>query len=61
MEDDAPTLLNVLRVCDVPEAMGMLAPRDLVVYGDQHDTLKQVTKIYRAAGADESCVLRPSW
>ena len=30
MEADAPALLNVLRVCDIPDVLGMLAPRPLI-------------------------------
>ena len=60
MDVTAPALLNVLRVCDIPEVMGMLAPRELIIYSDQSDRLKKVTETYRVAGAAASCVLRPS-
>jgi hypothetical protein len=50
MEADAPSLLNVLRVCDIPDVLGMLAPRPLVVYSDRSQELDKVTAIYKAAG-----------
>jgi dienelactone hydrolase len=53
MEPDAPPLLNVLRVCDIPDVMGMLAPRPLVIYGDRAESLEKVAAIYRAAGAPQ--------
>ncbi|MBI4661199.1 MAG: prolyl oligopeptidase family serine peptidase [Verrucomicrobia bacterium] len=51
MESSAPALLNVLRVCDVPEVLGMFAPRSLTVRGTPLDSLRKVEAIYRAAGA----------
>jgi dienelactone hydrolase len=50
MEANAPALLNVLRVCDVPEVLGMIAPRALIVYADRSAAFDKVTAIYRAAG-----------
>jgi len=51
MDDEAPQFLNVLRVCDIPDILGMLAPGALVVYGDHSDAFEKVAKIYDAAGA----------
>ena len=42
---DGPTLLNVLRVLDVPEAFGMLAPRSLTLVNAGHPS----PLIYRRA------------
>src|SRR5262249_50695710 len=42
MDDSAPALLNVLRVCDIPQAAGMLAPRPLTVIGAPADWNQQV-------------------
>lgn len=50
---EAPQLLNVLRVCDVPEVLGMLAPRPVTVYGTPREELEKVAGIYAAAGASE--------
>ena len=51
IDPSAPQLLNVLRVCDVPQVMGMLAPRPLTIQGGNAAALKQVTAAYSAAGA----------
>ncbi len=53
---DAPALLNVLRVCDVPDILGMLAPRPLTVHGEGGDALDKVAAMYAAAGAPKSFV-----
>lgn len=55
MNASAPPLLNVLRVCDVPDVLGMLAPRPLTVQGPTED-LKKVRSIYAAAGASKRLV-----
>jgi hypothetical protein len=47
----APALLNVLRVCDVPEVLGMLAPRPLTIQGSPAPDLKKVAEIYSSADA----------
>jgi hypothetical protein len=47
----APQFLNVLRVCDVPDVLGMLAPRPLTIEGAKAEVLKQVAQTYSAAGA----------
>lgn len=49
----APQFLNVLRVCDVPEVLGMLAPRSLKVIGGQRALLEKTATIYAAAGAKD--------
>jgi dienelactone hydrolase len=56
MNDTAPQFLNLLRVCDVPQMLGMLAPRPLrIVTGTKQnrDALDIVRECYRAAGAAE--------
>jgi dienelactone hydrolase len=60
---EAPQFLNVLRVCDVPDVLGMLAPRVLTVYGVSHPVdgghdkvLEKVAEIYTAAGASKSFI-----
>jgi hypothetical protein len=45
-----PPLLNVLRVLDVPEALGCLAPRRLVLIG-AGDAFDRTADLYRRAGA----------
>src|SRR4029077_20811375 len=48
MDNSAPALLNVLRVCDIPEALGMLAPRPVTLVGNQLDWAQKAAAIYRA-------------
>ncbi|UCC97360.1 MAG: hypothetical protein JSW66_16130, partial [Phycisphaerales bacterium] len=54
MNAEAPRFLNVLRVCDIPDVLGMLAPRALTVYGSRHKALEKVADIYAAVGASEN-------
>ena len=56
MDNNAPQFLNVLRVCDMPDALGMLAPRMLTVYSEPDDILKRVAEIYTAAEASANFV-----
>jgi dienelactone hydrolase len=56
MDPAAPQFLNVLRVCDVPEILGLLAPRPLTIIEDSGQTLSKTTAIYEAAGAREALV-----
>jgi dienelactone hydrolase len=57
MDASAPVLLNVLRVCDVPETLGMLAPRSLVLSGGSTEVVERVTAIYRLAGAQDQLAI----
>jgi pimeloyl-ACP methyl ester carboxylesterase len=59
MSDSAPSLLNVLRVCDIPDVLGMLAPRPVTIITEQSESFQKAKAIYRAAGATEKLVLRP--
>ncbi len=59
MDANAPQFLNVLRVCDIPDVFGMLAPRPLTLQGCGGEALKRVAQIYAAAGASEKLVIRP--
>ena len=52
----APQFLNVLRVCNVAEVLGMLAPRPVTVHGADGAALRKAAKIYAAAGAAEKFV-----
>ena len=53
MESTAPVLLNVLRVCDVPEAVGMLAPRSVRLLGPVQQWSQRTAALYRSAGAGD--------
>jgi hypothetical protein len=46
-----PYLLGVLRVLDVPEALGLLAPRPLTLIGAADKAFERTGRIYKAAGA----------
>jgi dienelactone hydrolase len=54
MDHSAPVLLNVLRVCDIPEAMGMLAPRPLTLVDASPEEFQRTAAIYTAAGAADN-------
>jgi dienelactone hydrolase len=54
MDEKAPQFLNALRVCDVPEVLGMLAPRRLHVHKPPLAARERVAAIYAAAGAREA-------
>jgi dienelactone hydrolase len=48
---DGPRFLGVLRVCDIPEALGCLAPRPLVLVNAKDPAFDRTVEIYRRAGA----------
>jgi cephalosporin-C deacetylase-like acetyl esterase len=48
---DGPHFLSVLRVCDIPEALGCLAPRPLTIIGGKRESFDRTAEIYRIAGA----------
>jgi dienelactone hydrolase len=51
MDASAPVLLNVLRVLDIPEALGMLAPRPLSLVGADAALRERVAALYTQAKA----------
>ncbi len=53
----APALLNILRVCDAPEAVGLLAPRPVTIAGSALSPWQKTAAIYQAAGAAERFVI----
>ncbi len=53
MDDSAPALLNVLRVCDIPQAVGMLAPRPVWVVGKPASWKELPAQIFKMAGAPD--------
>ncbi len=56
MQPAAPQFLNVLRVCDIPEALGMLAPRDLTIYGGENRLVSKVRALYATASASKKLI-----
>jgi hypothetical protein len=59
MDAKAPQFLNVLRVCDIPDVFGMLAPRPLTLRGWSGDAPAKVARIYTAAGASDQLRQEP--
>lgn len=53
MDESSPALLNVLRVCDVPDVLGALAPRALSIHGLNAEAGETLSRIFKAAGASE--------
>lgn len=49
-EKYGPPLLNVLRILDIPEALGCLAPRKLTLIGATDAAFERTAALYRAAG-----------
>jgi hypothetical protein len=58
MESAAPQLLGILRVLDVPEAIGMVAPRRVTVLNGGRDCNRTAAELYRLAGSDGGFVER---
>ena len=56
---NAPQFLNVLRVCDIPDVFGMLAPRPLTLRGWAGDAQAKVARIYGSAGASDGLRQEP--
>src|SRR6516165_9727473 len=52
----APALLNVLRVTDIPEVAGALAPRPIVSLTKLPDCFHHTRSLYRLEGASEKFV-----
>jgi hypothetical protein len=48
-----PIFLNVLRVLDIPDALGLLAPRPLTLVNAKDKAFDRTAEIYRLAGAAE--------
>jgi cephalosporin-C deacetylase-like acetyl esterase len=51
MDDAAPQFLNILRICDIPDALGLIAPRPLCVLDATEEELARAAAAYDAAGA----------
>jgi cephalosporin-C deacetylase-like acetyl esterase len=53
MDAGAPALLNVLRVCDIPDVLGLIAPRPLTLIGADRTRFVATGAVYTAAGASD--------
>ena len=58
MDPAAPQFLDVLRVCDIPDVLGMLAPRPLTIMGGNDSLVEKVKVIYTAAEAGEKLTVK---
>jgi hypothetical protein len=47
-----PIFLNVLRVLDIPDALGLLAPRPLTLVNANDMAFERTAQIYKRAGAE---------
>jgi dienelactone hydrolase len=50
---EGPNFLNVLRILDIPEALGMLAPRRLTLVNARDRAFDKTAQIYKLAGAED--------
>jgi len=51
---DGPIFLNVLRVLDIPEALGMLAPEvKLTIINGKDKAFDRTEQLYKLAGAED--------
>src|SRR5262249_41048338 len=55
---ERPIFLNVLRVADLPEMLGLLAPRPLTIYTARSDDFALTAGIYHLAGHE---LVRQAW
>ena len=53
MDAGAPQFLNVMRVCDVPDVLGLVAPRPMRVTGADPSAFTRTEATYTAAGAKD--------
>ena len=58
MDSSAPQFLNVLRVCDVPYAMALVAPRPLTIARASTDDFAATALGYEAAGVKDRLTIR---
>lgn len=56
---DGPHFLNVLRVLDIPDALGLLAPRPMTIHTSRPEAFEQTKEIYRRAGVEMNCRIVP--
>ncbi len=55
---EGPHFLNVLRILDIPDALGLLAPRKLTIYGAKAESFKKTAALYQIAGAKDKLKIR---
>jgi len=47
---EGPKFLGVLKICDIPEALGCLAPRELTLIGARDPVFDRTAELYKLAG-----------
>ncbi|MBM4074631.1 MAG: hypothetical protein FJ267_03195, partial [Planctomycetes bacterium] len=57
MDSSAPQFLNILRVCDVPDMLGLIAPRRLRIVTKHPEKFSRTMAIYKAAGAADQLTI----
>ena len=57
MESKAPQILNALRTCDIPDVLGMLAPRKLTLLQCDPTAFERVDKIYSVLGSIDEFII----
>ncbi len=50
MDSSVPPLLNILRVCDIPHSLSLLAPRPLTIHHAPKASFQFTTDVYQSAG-----------
>ncbi len=50
---EGPHFLNVLRILEIPDALGLLAPRKVTVYGAKARAFEKTAAFYEIAGAED--------
>jgi hypothetical protein len=58
VDNKAPQLLNVLRTADIPDVLGLIAPRSLAIEGATADDFIKTQQAFSAAEADEKLSLK---
>ena len=56
---DGPIFLNVLRVMDVPDALGLLAPRDLSIFTPLGSSFEKLQRLYQVGSGSAKVVPMP--
>jgi hypothetical protein len=51
---EGPIFLNIMRVLDIPEALGLLAPRPLTLINAKDKAFDRTAEIYKLAGAEKN-------
>jgi cephalosporin-C deacetylase-like acetyl esterase len=55
---EGPIFLNVLRTLDIPDALGLLAPRPLTLVNTKDNSFARTEQIYKLAGAGRKLVIK---